>query len=211
MIFVTSGMDPFRVTVSGNIGCGKTSVLTKLQSEFPLLAIHPEPVDEWGPWLSEFYSNQTKHALGLQVKILSTYRQMDAKTTTYPVVYERSPLDSIEVFAKSLHRTHVLSTLELELLKELFLTCGWTPNVYIHLEADPITCMTRIKRRNRNAEGGVSMDYLTDLHDEYDRYVGRLEQDPSISTHRVNANASQQEVYEHVVNILRPMIGAAFR
>ena len=81
MIFVTSGMDPFRVTVSGNIGCGKTSVLTKLQSEFPLLAIHPEPVDEWGPWLSEFYSNQTKHALGLQVKILSTYRQMDARCT----------------------------------------------------------------------------------------------------------------------------------
>jgi deoxyadenosine/deoxycytidine kinase len=199
-------MSGLRITISGNIGCGKTSVLTNLKLQFPALSIQTEPVNEWEAWLSKFYSNPKQHALGLQVKILSTYRQMNATHTHHPVIYERSPLDSVEVFANILTRNQVLTNMEFDLLTELFEFCGWTPDVYIYLKADPTTCMTRIRSRNRSSETTVSEDYISELHDEYNRYFQKLDDSSTVSTYVIDANESKKNVLDHVIRIIQEIL-----
>jgi deoxyadenosine/deoxycytidine kinase len=199
-------MSGLRITISGNIGCGKTSVLTNLQLQFPALSIQTEPVNEWETWLSKFYSNQKQYALGLQVKILSTYHQLAVKHTDDPVIYERSPLDSVEVFAKILTRNRVVTDMEFDLLSELFETCGWTPDVYIYLKADPATCMTRIRSRNRSSETTVSEEYIAELHDEYNRFFQTLEDSSTVSTYEVDANESQKTVLDRVSRIIQKIL-----
>ena len=66
--------------------------------------------------------------------------------------------------------------------------------------------MKRIAQRNRSVEETIKLDYIEELHNEYNRYFEALQSNESISTFIVNANSSHDGVYEDVLNILRPIL-----
>lgn len=45
------------VSLEGNIGCGKSSVLKRLAEEPFRFPVVPEPVEEWWPLLQRFYDD----------------------------------------------------------------------------------------------------------------------------------------------------------
>lgn len=45
------------------------------------------------------------------------------------------------------------------------------PDGFIYLRAEPKTCMDRMKARDRTEEGGVSIDYLEDLHARHEKWL----------------------------------------
>lgn len=99
----SEGNTPIRICIEGNIGCGKSTVLTKLQElqnqsfwdEWHML---PEPVDDWNPLLGPFYSAPTgtcyKHtaATALQIAVLNAYAMRMPDPVVAPqAIMERSP------------------------------------------------------------------------------------------------------------------------
>lgn len=48
---------------------------------------------------------------------------------------------------------------------------GLIPDGFIYLRASPDTCHKRMKLRKRTEEGGVSLDYLRDLHEKHESWL----------------------------------------
>lgn len=48
---------------------------------------------------------------------------------------------------------------------------GLIPDGFIYLRATPDTCHKRMKLRKRAEEGGVSLEYLRDLHEKHESWL----------------------------------------
>lgn len=48
---------------------------------------------------------------------------------------------------------------------------GLVPDGFIYLAASPETCMRRMSARGRGEEGGVSLDYLSNLHSKHEEWL----------------------------------------
>lgn len=51
------------------------------------------------------------------------------------------------------------------------LCASLVPDGFIYLRAQPDTCMDRMRKRSRNEETGVGMDYLQDLHGRHEMWL----------------------------------------
>ena len=48
------------------------------------------------------------------------------------------------------------------------------PDGFIYLKADPDVCSERMARRNRSEEGGVKLEYLEQLHNMHEQWLGQV-------------------------------------
>lgn len=199
------------ISIGGNIGSGKSTLMNTLQDTARISKqmqktwkIIPEPVDKWGNWLNLFYSDMSKYSFGFQMKIL--YEYMFVKTIKTNVITERSPMDSIYVFAHLLLLKNVLSSDEMELLRNFNSRVGWKPDVYVYIKSDPEVCHARIKERNRECETDVSLEYLKEVHQSYEEFVLNLSKVPvDIKVYVVDGNKDKNEVFSDVLEIMSSM------
>lgn len=185
------------VTIGGNIGCGKTTVLSKLSEE---LTVFKEPLEKWGSWLDLFYTNPERYAFSFQMKILHDflYFTPEQKESNDLLITERSPWDSLYVFCKTLKDSKTMTHMEYNLFKEYVDTIGWKPDTFVYLRTDPETCMKRMRERARVCETGVDDKYIQQIHDAYEKFVSVLQTDPDITVHVIDANVSAEHVYAMV-------------
>jgi deoxyadenosine/deoxycytidine kinase len=184
-----------KITIGGNIGSGKTTLIRTLDNT---LNVKPEPIEKWGSWLDLFYSDMKRFCFPFQMKIL--YDFLDYGNESF--VSERSPLDSLYVFAKGLVRSDIMSYMEYNLLSDFVHRIGWVPDVYIYLRATPEMCFERIQQRSRGCEHGVSMDYIRTIHMEYEHLATEVLKDMNVVVHFIDASKSPDEVKTAVENII---------
>lgn len=185
------------ITIGGTIGCGKTTVLTRINL-LKKFVVRFEPIEKWGSWLDMFYVNPEKHAFPFQMKVLRefSYEKTDGNTIT-----ERSPLDSMHIFAKVLVDTNKLTHMEYNLFGECVETFGWNPSVYIYIRTTPEECFDRLRRRNRGCETGVTFEYIQEIHNAYEHFVNEIapEKYPNMIVKMVNGNQCEEDIYKDVV------------
>lgn len=158
--------------------------------------VRPEPLDRWGDWLDLFYEDPKRHALGLHVKILLEFVMDEVPGL---LITERSPQDTLHVFARcALHDGHLLEK-ELELIRQQA-NLGWSPDVYIYLRAEPEVCIERVRQRTRACEQTIDEKYLRRLHDLYEAFVKTMR-----NVHVVDASRNDETVLEEVRNILEKL------
>ena len=196
------------VTIGGNIACGKSTLMTTLTDTARISQqmqknwkIIPEPVDKWGNWLNLFYKDMNKYAFGFQMKVM--YEYLFVKTANKNVITERSPMDSVYIFARLLLLKGVLNNDEMELLKDFNKEIGWKPDVYVYIRSDPNICFNRIKERNRECESDVSLEYLTELNNVYEEFIETLSNVPiDMKLFIVDGNKDRNEVFSDVLEIM---------
>jgi deoxyadenosine/deoxycytidine kinase len=172
---------PQIVTVLGDIGGGKTTLALALKNEFENSDTLLEPVKEWKEKgiLKAFYNDVPKLAFGMQMYAFSS-RMNHLKT----VLKEQSDLKWIfmdghiisdkRVFKETLRESgHICDTQDL-IYRETYrnwkmLVPEHKPMFYIYLKTSPETCLDRIKERNRGEETGISLEYLRNLDNHFDR------------------------------------------
>ena len=172
--------------IEGNIGIGKSSIGPLIADMFNAEFI-PEPVNEWqqvtenGKNLIEnFYNNMTRYAFSFQSYALLT-RLMSTQdyNSDYSVV-ERSIFSDHHVFAQNCFDNNLLNETEWEIYQKWF---EWSSNmiptyvkppeaVFIYLRAPPETCLQRAKSRNRLGEKNITLDYLTQIHNKHESWLG---------------------------------------
>ena len=182
------------ISITGNIGCGKSAILNDLRTLFDLQIVE-EPVEEWRPFLEAFYTDPSKYSFQLQQEILQTYKHI-AKSQYTDMIVERNPFESVNVFAKVLFEDQHLNLEEYEsLMKEPV----WKPDRTVYLRSSPEVCIQRIQKRNRSNEvSGIDLQYLSKIHREYERlYLSS----PNVSI--VDANENFDIVRAHVRTIIK--------
>lgn len=187
-----------KISIEGNIGSGKSSLLTRICNELRL-PVFLEPVDEWKDWLSLFYTDPNRWGFSFNVKVLMSFNKW--KDNKFKALYERSPISNRYVFGALQYENKRMSDLELSLFDEIYENLAWSPDVVIYVRTDPNVCMERIKKRGRECEQQVPLEYIQAVHNKHDE-VFITQRNNNIKTFIVDGNKSTDEVFEEVRSIL---------
>ena len=163
------------ITIDGNIGCCKTSILNYFHKNYKL-AIDLEPVDSWTEYLANLY-NTTNSSYDFQIKVWVDRCWIQEKTNM-SVLMERSPYFIKNVFVKKAFYDKSINETEYDNIIKLHKTTDdlWKPNGYIYLRSDPEKCLQRIIKRGRFAEKNIQLEYIQSIHDLHEKnYKAALE------------------------------------
>lgn len=157
------------ITVDGNIGSGKSTVLEFLHTRYGL-AVDLEPVRKWQPYLTELYSSG-KSAFEFQVRVWMDRCWIQMRPNQSNMIMERSPYFQSRVFVPTNFKENRISASELNTLNEMYAMSMnmWQPGFYIYLRSNPGKCMERIQRRHREGEDLIPESYIQQLHDLHER------------------------------------------
>ena len=152
------------ITIDGNIGAGKTTILNYLHTNFNI-NVDLEPVDKWKPYLDNIYLNK-KNFFNLQVRIWLDRSWIQEKDERSLLIMERSPFFIRNTFNKYMYENDLISSNENVIINELYNKTDiiWNSNYYIYLRTSPKKCLDRILSRGRENELDISLDYLEDIH-----------------------------------------------
>jgi deoxyadenosine/deoxycytidine kinase len=165
------------LTIDGNIGCGKTGVLNHLHKNYKY-PIDLEPVDNWQKHLNLIYNNENSENLNLsnifnfQVRIWLDRCWIQNKIETSLILVERSPSFIKNVFIKNAINDNDITQNEADILDYLHNKTNylWENNIYIYLQSNPNSCLNRIKKRNRNSEDKITIEYLNKIHELHEKH-----------------------------------------
>ncbi|MCD9643106.1 hypothetical protein HAX54_030259 [Datura stramonium] len=176
--------------VEGNISVGKTTFLQRIANETlelqDLVEIVPEPIDKWqdiGPdhfnILDAFYAEPQRYAYTFQnyVFVTRVMQERESSGGIRPLrLMERSVFSDRMVFVRAVHEANWMNEMEISIYDSWFdpvvsTLPGLIPDGFIYLRASPDTCHKRMMLRKRTEEGGVSLEYLRDLHEKHESWL----------------------------------------
>ena len=166
------------IAVAGNIGSGKTTLTGLLAKHFGWESLF-ESVEN-NPYLSSFYEDMQRWSFNLQVFFLnSRFRQIvEIRKKKKPVIQDRTIYEDAYIFAPNLHAMSLMPTRDFEnysSLFELMMQFLQPPDLLIYLKADVPTLVDQIKKRGRDYETSISLDYLFSLNDRYEKWISGYE------------------------------------
>jgi deoxyadenosine/deoxycytidine kinase len=209
MANVSNVSNPIIVSIEGNIGSGKSTILAKLEDRLDDANIQikflKEPVDMWetikDPFtgeniLQKFYQDQTKYAFPFQVMAyasrLSMIRQTIKENPSVSVIICERSLDADKhIFAKMLHDEGKIDDVCYQIYnhfyKEYMADVALDGIVYI--DADAEVCHERIEKRSRVGESGIPLEYLQKCKSYHHQWLS------STTTPVLNINANADVTY----------------
>lgn len=163
------------LAVSGNIGSGKTTLTEKLSKHYGWKAEF-EAVDN-NPYLEDFYEDMNRWAFHLQVYFLnSRFNQIKKiQESSHPTVQDRTIYEDAYIFAANLYKSNLLSERDYMNYKNLFdsmITHVKAPDLLIYLKADIPKLVGQIEKRGRTFETTMRIDYLKNLNQHYEDWIG---------------------------------------
>ena len=162
------------IIVSGNIGCGKSSLTDLLSKRLGWKAYYE--VVENNPYLEDFYNDMKKWSFHLQIFFLSKRFRHHQEILKNPasVVQDRSIYEDVDIFAKNLNQQGYMEGRDYENYQELFsiMTQFLTPpDLIVYLQASVPTLLKRISSRGRDYEKTISEEYLNQLNVLYEEWI----------------------------------------
>lgn len=164
------------VAVAGNMGAGKTELVTFLCRRYDLKPFF-EP-NETNPYLQDFYRDMRAWAFHSQVYFLThkfrLHRALEREPGT--VVQDRTIYEDAEIFARNLHLSRCISKRDWRTYLELYEVVSASlqpPDVMIYLRASVRTVRKRIRLRGRPEEQAIPARYLHRLNGLYEDWMRR--------------------------------------
>lgn len=182
------------IYVEGNIGSGKSSLLKMIENKIKDSKLVYEPVNSWmsitgnhkdDNILSNFYNNMTRWAYSMQNIVYLTrvndliISRNQAKDKKY-IFSERSIFTDRHIFAEIAHKSNNMNELEWKWYLEWYsflykyFKTSIEPNGYIYLNCDVGVSMNRIKKRDRDGEDKIDVNYLKELCESHDLWMGQV-------------------------------------
>jgi deoxyadenosine/deoxycytidine kinase len=169
---------PLIISIEGNIGSGKSTILEKLEGfmkDNNRIVFLKEPVDIWEKIkdpvtgeniLQKFYGDKDKYAFPFQVMAyasrLSMIRNKIKSNDVDVIVCERSLDADKHIFAKMLHDEGSIDEVCYQIYNHF---CKEYAEEYkldgiVYIDADAEICYERIKKRCRSGEDVIPLEYL---------------------------------------------------
>ncbi|QDZ21423.1 deoxyribonucleoside kinase [Chloropicon primus] len=179
------------ISIEGNIGVGKSTFLSLMRKVKGLdgnIVTMPEPVDKWqnvagNPeynLLGKFYEDPHRYSYTFQsYAFITRFLQHSQGVVNNPNkvrILERSVFTDRKVFVSSLKDNNYLDDMEVSLYNEWFdpvlaTLPNLVPDVIVYLRASPDACMARLKKRSREEESNIELEYLELLHRKHEDWL----------------------------------------
>ena len=168
------------ITIDGNIGCCKTSILNYFHKNYKT-AIDIEPIESWTEYLKSMYDSYNS-TYNFQIKVWIDRCWIQEKSNVI-VLMERSPYFIKNVFVEKAFEDKTINEDEYNNIHKLHKTTDelWQPNAYIYLRSDPEMCYNRIKKRGRESEKNIKLEYIKRIHELHEeKYKDAVENNKNI-------------------------------
>jgi deoxyadenosine/deoxycytidine kinase len=182
---------PRIISVEGNIGAGKSTLVEKLKTHYENrddVIFLQEPVDVWSTITQEgktmlelFYEDKKKYSFAFQILAYSTRLKileeaiLDAKSKNVKlIVMERSLDADRNIFAKMLYDEGMME----ECMYQIYLKMSdeglqkYMADGILWLHAGPEICLERIKKRGREGEEFIPIEYLRSCDTYHREWLG---------------------------------------
>lgn len=184
------------ITIDGNIGSGKTSVLNYLH-KYNKLSIDLEPIENWQKYINNIYSKNKRDIFNFQVRVWLDRCWIQEKQDKSLILMERSPYFIKNTFIKMFYENNSISENEFNILNNLYNKTDniWSCYGYIYLQSNPEKCLERINKRNRQGEDDITLDYVTSLHNLHENAVNNKTNIIIINVENKDISEIANEIY----------------
>jgi len=220
----SSGSQPILISVEGNIGAGKSSLIEILKNRHKDWNFIEEPVGVWSnlkndageSLLQIYYKDRKRWSYTFQsCALLSRFQNIEngllgknkvsvpghktEDNSRLVFVTERCLDTDYHVFTKMLQDEGSIDKLEFEIYHRLYQHLQSTTTIplsaIIHVDTDPIECMKRIANRNREGESEIPLEYLSSLDKYQHSWINSLNEIPVMKTSGSTSTLSDIESF----------------
>ncbi len=168
------------IAVEGNIGAGKTTLVSKIAEDFNAKTVFERFADN--PFLPKFYKDQNRYAFPLEMSFLADrYQQISDDLAQFDLFKDFIVAD-YHIFKSLIFAKVTLAEDEFRLYKTLFDIIYKEmpkPDLYIYLYQNTERLLQNIKRRGRSYEQEIPAEYLDKINNGYLDYI-KTQQDLNV-------------------------------
>lgn len=199
------------ICVLGAIGSGKTSITKALQQvianeEGDCRGFY-EPVEE-NPLLAKYYKDPHRYAFSMQIYMLNRRYEQQMLAQDLALAGISSVQDSSifgdSCFVEMLKKDGIMSQEEVDVYSELFLNMTRNvmyPTLVVYLNCTPEKALERIKKRNRDCETNIPIEYLSNLKAELDEFVGDFQKYTFVKEINANIDLDEEGIMHEAMEI----------
>lgn len=191
------------IVVEGPIGVGKTSLAKSLAAEFQARPVFERVEDN--PFLTKFYEDPETYAFQNQIFfLLSRYRQQ--RDLSQQDLFAQNTVSDY-LFAKDkIFAMLTLSSEELSLYDQIYQLLDTRvpkPDLVVYLQARPEVLYKRVKKRDKNYEKGLTLEYLKEVAQSYNRFFFHYDETPLlvVNTSEIDFVSSSKDLADLIKEI----------
>ena len=176
------------IVVEGPIGCGKTTLATRLAERIGGKVLLEDP--KANPFLGQFYRDMRRYALPTQLFFLFQ-RVQQLEGLKQPDLFAKPIVADFTLAKDPLFARLTLDDAEYQLYSKIYdhvRPQAPVPDLVVYLQASVDTLVQRVKKRGNPIEQGIDDDYLRRLSDAYTRYFHAYSESPLliVNSERLN-------------------------
>ena len=176
------------LVVEGPIGCGKTSLATRLAQRMNATTLLEDA--KANPFLAQFYRDMRRYALPMQLFFLFQ-RVGQLEALKQPDLFAKPTVADFSLAKDPLFARMTLDDAEYQLYNRIYEHVkpqAPVPDLVIYLQASVDTLVARVKKRGNPVENGMDEDYLRRLSEAYTRYFYNYADSPLliVNSERLN-------------------------
>jgi len=182
---------------------GKTSLAKMIANEFQARSIFEKVEDN--PFLVKFYEDPETYAFQNQIFFLLSRYQQQRELSQQDLFNQNTVADYL--FAKDkIFATLTLSSEELSLYQQLYELLDPRvpkPDLVVYLQARPEILYKRIKKRDKSYEKSVTLEYLKDVAQAYNRFFFHYDETPLlvVNTSEIDFVSSSKDLADLIKEI----------
>lgn len=203
------------VSIEGNIGVGKTTIVNKLKIQYGNdFAYFLEPVDSFCKFekynpLQLSYENPEKYAFVTQLHIINqTLNYYPTKNTPKSNIISERCTTSSYAFIEKDYQNGLFNEFQYDFLRDYLFKNQirenmLVPDLIIYLKGDVNVCFNRIQERNRKEEQKLSKKLLYDLDKATDSFLNLMSDHFKSNIFTVDANSTLENTLEQVFTVIQ--------
>ena len=163
------------IGIAGNIGCGKTT-LTRMLSQHYGWTPKYESVT-YNPYLEDYYKDIERWSYNLETYFLAQRFQdlLEISKSEDVIIQDRTIIEGVHIFVANNKAMGNLSDRDFDTYMQLFslmMSMVREPDLLIYLKSSVPHLVSQIQKRGREYEKSISIEYLNNLNERYDEWIG---------------------------------------
>lgn len=162
------------IGIAGNIGCGKTTLTRLLAGHYGWTPKY-EAVT-YNPYLEDYYHDIPRWSYNLETYFLAQRFKdvLDISRSEEVIIQDRTLLEGVNIFVANNLEQGNLTQRDYDTYMQLFnlmMSMVNPPDLLIYLRCSVPHLVSQIRKRGRDYEQAIKLDYLQGLNEHYEKWI----------------------------------------
>ena len=162
------------IAIAGNIGSGKTTLTKMLAAHYGWTPKFESVA--YNPYLEDYYKDIERWTYNLETYFLAQRFQdvLDIAKSDDVIIQDRTILEGVHIFVANNKAMGNMSDRDYDTYMHLFrlmMSMVKKPDMLIYLKSSVPHLVSQIQKRGRDYERSISIEYLNNLNERYDRWI----------------------------------------